>query len=480
MSPDLSVSAEGQVSTARDLGAGIYGVTVLAEGSSDYLGTATLSLALTVRWVLEYGTDSGVGRVGAVDASGAVLTSGAQLSANARLTLRATPSETHYVSGWTGVCGDGTFAGGIGSAETPGEAQDCGLTAADNVRVRAVFSPAAVPAADGIAEGERVRRARTAAGYTGSVAFFAAAAEGATLRTPVLAPVGFGFSGAGLDFVSPAGFAVSLLASPGAGKAATASFEAVASFRDYAETAITLRVEVSVLESPSPQSGRRAVGSGERFSAGGLHDFGVGDYAGAVFGKQSGAAALTVSEFGVVSAQDAAAGLYTIVMTATSAAFLGVAEFRYALEVADLFPLPAGDGVPPALRAQTRAFAPGFTGSVGFFAAAREGVTLRTPGGAPAGFAFETGADFVWPNGFAVSLTENLHAGETRVGSFSVVASRAGHAETTIPLRVTALALATPRPEIEIKHRPFSGAVFDFSDAGYAEGRLSERKFPGP
>ena len=470
-SSDLTVSARGQVSTARELGAGVYGVTVLAEGSSDYLGTATLGLSLTVRWVLEYGTDSGVGEVGAVDASGAVLTSGAQLSANARLTLRATPSDSHYVSGWTGACGGNV--GGIGSADSPGIAQTCGLTAADNVRVRAVFSPAAVPAADGIAEGERVRRARTAAGYTGSVAFFAAAAEGATLRTPVLAPVGFGFSGSGLDFVSPAGFAVSLLGSPGAGKAATASFEAVASFRDYAETGITLRVEVSVLESPSPQSGRRAVGSGERLSAGGLHDFGVGDYAGAVFGKQSGAAALTVSEFGVVSAQDAAAGLYTIVMTATSAAFLGVAEFRYELDVAaPTAPLPAGDGVPPGARTVTVTVAAGHTGSVAFFAAAVSGAVLRTPDSSPAGFVFETGADFVSPGSFAISLSSALAAGETREGRFEVTASRAGNSATRIGLAVIVSALSSaPLAGVGLQVAPYSSDnIFDFADTVYADG----------
>ena len=106
-----------------------------------------------------------------------------------------------------------------------------------------------------------------------------------------------------------------------------------------------------------------------------------------MFGKQSGADELTVSKFGIVSAQDAAAGLYTIVMTATSAAFLGTAALRFDLEVTTLPPpLPDMDGVPPDLRAQTRSFAPGHTGSVGFFAAARAGVTLRTPDVAPGWF----------------------------------------------------------------------------------------------
>ena len=470
-SSDLTVYQNGRVETTRELDAGIYEITVLAHSSPDYLGTATLGLSLTVRWVLEYGTDSGAGGVSALDGSGAVLTSGALLAANAGLTLRATPSETHYVSGWTGACGDGTFAGEVGDADNPGDEKECAATARDNVRVSAVFSPAFVPAADGIAERDRVHRARAAAGYTGPAAFFAAARAGVTLRTPGSAPSGFDFSGAGLDFVSPEGFAVNVLSSPGAGKAATARFEAAASFRDYAETAIPLRVEVSVLESPAPQSGRAAVERGETFSGGDLHDFGVGDYAGAVFGKQSGANELTVSESGVVSADNAGVGTYGIVMTATSAAFLGAAEFRYALEVEEVGPLPEGDGVPPGARTVTVTVAAGHTGSVAFFAAAISGAVLRTPASAPAGFGFETETDFVSPNGFAVSLTTALAPGGARGGSFEVAASRAGFTETRITLSATVTALAAaPLAEAGIKLAPFSGTVFNFADAGYADG----------
>ena len=324
----------------------------------------------------------------------------------------------------------------------------------------------------------RTERRKVAAGYTGSVAFFAASTVGVTLRTPGSAPSGFDFSGAGLDFVSPEGFAVSLLSSPGAGKAATASFEAAASFRDYAETAIPLRVEVSVLESPAPQSGRAAVGRGETFSGGDLHDFGVGDYAGAVFGKQSGANELTVSESGVVSADNAGMGTYGIVMTATSAAFLGAAEFRYALEVEEVGPLPEGDGVPPGARTVTVTVAAGHTGSVAFFAAAVSGAVLRTPASAPAGFGFETETDFVSPNGFAVSLTAALAPGGARGGSFEVAASRAGFTETRITLSAAVSALAAaPLAEAGIKLAPFSGAVFDFADDGYADGIYDGARF---
>ena len=470
LSKAFDVDEDGQVVPTRDLEAGVFRIVVLAD-SPDYLGTATLGLSMTVRWRMEYGVDSGAGSLQGFFGNYLLsLESGKLVDARAGLNFSARPSETHYVSEWTGDCAGVGLVGDVGA---PGMVRGCAVTAEDNVRVGVVFLPGRIPGSGGIRG--PVRRVRTAAGYTGPVAFFTGDA-GVTVRTPDAAPAGFDFE-TGAEFVEPAGFAVSLLSSPGAGKAATASFKAVVTFRDYLEGTIGLRVEVSVLETPPPQSARTIIARGETFSAGDLHDFGVGDYAGAVFGRQSGANELTVSEAGVVSAQDAAAGLYTIVMTATSAAFLGTAAFRFDLEVGEIGPVPDADGVPPALRAQSRKFAPGHTGSVGFFAAASAGVTLRTPDSAPAGFAFETGADFVWPNGFAVSLTTSLPAGQTRVGRFSVVASRAGDVTTTIPLRVTARALPAPRPEIEIKPRPFSGDVFNFSDAGYAEGAYQNASF---
>ena len=474
LSRAFDVDEDGQVVTARDLEAGAFRIFVLAE-SPDYLGTATLVLWMTVRWRVEYGVDSGAGELVGKVGTGSHFYSGALRGGGYLLDFFATPSETHYVSGWTGDCAG---VGSVGHSGAPGYLHVCTLppvlTVEDSVRVGVVFSPGRMP---GGGVRERVRRARTVAGYTGPVAFFAGSPAGVTVRTPSSAPAGFDFE-TGAEFVSPAGFAVSLLSSPGAGKAATARFDAVVNFRDYLEGTIGLRVEVSVLEPSPPQSARTLIAHGERFSAVGLHHFGVGDYAGAVFGKQSGADELTVSEFGIVSAEEAAAGLYTIVMTATSAAFLGTAAFRFDLDVtAPPPPLPEMDGVPPDLRAQTRSFAPGHTGSVGFFAAAGAGVTLRTPDVAPDGFGFETGADFVWPNGFAVSLTTNLRAGETRAGIFSVVASRAGHVTTVIPLRVTARGLTTPRPEIEVKHRPFSGEVFDFKSGGYAGGAYQNATF---
>ena len=102
-----------------------------------------------------------------------------------------------------------------------------------------------------------------------------------------------------------------------------------------------------------------------------------------------------------------------------------------------------------------------------FFAASTVGVTLRTPDSAPTGFDFETGADFVSPAGFAVSLTSALPAGGAIGGAFEVVGQYAGYSDATIPLRVMIEALAAPSPDTGMRTAPVSGAIFDFADGDY-------------
>ena len=141
-------------------------------------------------------------------------------------------------------------------------------------------------------------------------------------------------------------------------------------------------------------------------------------------------------------------------------------------------PVPEGDGVPPGARTVTVTVAAGHTGSVAFFAAAVSGAVLRTPALAPAGFGFETETDFVSPAGFAVSLTTALAPGGARGGSFEVAASRAGFTDTRITLSATVTALASaPLAEAGIKLAPFSGTVFNFADAGYADGVYGGARF---
>ena len=236
--------------------------------------------------------------------------------------------------------------------------------------------------------------------------------------------------------------------------------------------AVELRVSALAVPAAVNQDGDGSLTN--PFRSENLHDFGRGIYAGAVFGKKSGSDELQVSESGVVSVISAGItepGIYVIIITATSSAFLGAAEFEFALQVGVLGGLPGLYGVPPTARTERRKVAAGYTGSVAFFAASTVGVTLRTPASAPAGFGFETETDFVSPNGFAVSLTAGLAPGGARGGSFEVAASRAGFTETRITLSAAVSALAAaPLAEAGIKLAPFSGAVFDFADDGYADG----------
>ena len=95
-------------------------------------------------------------------------------------------------------------------------------------------------------------------------------------------------------------------------------------------------------------------------------------------------------------------------------------------------------------RTVTTFVSPTYTGSVAFFAAELAGATLRTPAASPTGFEFETDADFVAPDGFAVSLLSALGSGAALTGSFAVRASLFGYLEGTTPLRVEVSALAAP------------------------------------
>ena len=330
LSPDLTVYADGRVETTRELEAGIYEITVLADSSPDYLGTATLELWLTVRWLLEYGVDSGGGgEVRAVDGDGESLDSGALLAADAPVTLRAVPSGTYYVSGWTGACGDGTFAGEVGDADNPGEAKECAATARDHLRVSAIFSPIPIADEDGIALENRAVNVSVAAGYAGSVAFFAASAAGVTLRTADSAPAGFGFA-TGAEFVSPNGFAVSLTTAARPGGEVFGKFEVVASRAGHAETTITLGVTVRALTAPAPVIGVKA----GRFSGTVFH-FSDDGYAGGVYRnakfREGGvlSQAFDVDEDGqVVTARDLEAGVFRIVVLADSPDYLGTATLR--------------------------------------------------------------------------------------------------------------------------------------------------------
>ena len=105
---------------------------------------------------------------------------------------------------------------------------------------------------------------------------------------------------------------------------------------NYYDLGQAVELRVSALAVPAAVNQDGAGSPAQPFRSGNLHDYGRGIYAGAVFGKKSGADELQVSERGVVSVISAGiteAGSYGIVITATSGAFLGAAEFEFALDV---------------------------------------------------------------------------------------------------------------------------------------------------
>ena len=101
-----------------------------------------------------------------------------------------------------------------------------------------------------------------------------------------------------------------------------------------------------------------------------IHDFsdGLGDaYAGAVFGKASGAGELAVSEAGVVSsgAEISSPGIYAVVATATASGYLGAARMTFQLTVTaraarDVDP---DDVVAASARVVTMSAAVGYAGA---------------------------------------------------------------------------------------------------------------------
>ena len=467
-SADLDVTGAGVVETATTLTlAGEYEITVLAE-STDFAGTATLAAILTAHWKLEYEVDSGAGSLTALDADGNVLSSGGPIAPDAVATLTADPSDTHYVSAWSGDCEN---LGTVGVAEKPGEAQTCKLMAGKSLKVGAVFSPSPLPESFGVLE--RKATVYVAPNYTGSVAFFAAATTGVTLQTPLAAPESFGFP-LESKFESPEGFEVSLTLAAGSGNVTVAAIDATASFLDYAETEISLQVKVSALVAPSPTvftgvEGDAAVTTGATVAA-----FSLSDYPDAKFYEVADADDLfEISAEGEVLVSAPAGltlGTYDFTAAATSALFLGAVEFPLRAVVgADSDP----HFVPPDEREVLRLAAPGHVGSVAFFAAATEGATLRTPSVAPAGFGFPVGRDFVSPDGVVVRTTEGPPPGGVAVAEFQVVGRLAMFAEDALmTLRVTVSALAVaPPPDLGPRPVPhFSATIFNFADENYAGG----------
>ena len=251
---------------------------------------------------------------------------------------------------------------------------------------------------------------------------------------------------------------------------------------NYGELAQAARLQVSALAAPRTRDADGRASASEPFVSDNVYDFGTGPYDGAVFGKRSGDARITVGADGVVAVPApgiSETGIFNVALTATSAAFAGTAEFELMLDIRDLSALPGTYAIPPSVRRRERIIAGAYAGSVAFYAAATVGVTLRTPAAAPEGFALPLNAEFVSPEGFAVSLVAPPPPGGVAVARFAVTATHLEFDEDVISLALTIRALAPPPPPV-VPPRPapfFDENIFDFAASDYQGGVYKNAAF---
>ena len=161
------------------------------------------------------------------------------------------------------------------------------------------------------------------------------------------------------------------------------------------------------------------------------------------FADADAADEFTVAADGNITGTPQSDGLKIVRALWTADGMLGALTVLASLNVARS-PLPEADAIPPGRRAVSRLLAPGYSGSVAFFAAAKNGVTLQTPPQAPPPFAFPPDESFAAPQGFTVALANPPDAGSAASVRFTVVARAVGRFETTIELQLRASVLSPP------------------------------------
>ena len=216
---------------------------------------------------------------------------------------------------------------------------------------------------------------------------------------------------------------------------------------NYAPLEVPAALTVGALSQPAPTE-RSATGVPHNdASIADLKTIGGAVYVNATFEKASGDAELTVNADGVVSTNGdiTAAGTYNIAVDATSPDFFGSVRFALQLILTDRSVLLPANTIPTAQRDQTIPVVAGYAGSVAYFVATDEGVTLQTPDPAPTGFNFGAngaGANFVSPVGFTL-FVDQLDAGQA-VAAFQVSATLAEHEGEDITLNITVAAVPAP------------------------------------
>ena len=235
-------------------------------------------------------------------------------------------------------------------------------------------------------------------------------------------------------------------------------------------------------------------GSGNPFESANLHGFRAGDYANATsFARDASASSpeLTVAaDSGVVSTNGeiTVGGVYTLVAHAASPDFVGRSRLELRLSLGAENAFRSADTIPLTDRNQEIAAVSGHAGSVAFFAAGKDGVTLRTPSSAPPGFHLGSGgldAEFVAPSGFTLFLNAGGIAddAESASATLTLSAQAAGFADSEIVLTVSVLAVSAPaQPTASADYLQDFNVDLKFP-AGYetgTAGRETEILYPLP
>ena len=223
---------------------------------------------------------------------------------------------------------------------------------------------------------------------------------------------------------------------------------------NYAPLERAARIRVSALAQPVALETAGRIVDGAPFASADAANLKTGDYANAIFARvddESSGELLIGADSGVVSTNGdiTATGRYSLVALATSPDYIGTARLEVILNVLAQNTLDPTNGIPESARVRTRLAVAGHAGSVAFFAAGREGVTLRTPTAAPSGFGFGAdglGAEFVSPAGVTLFLDagEIPNEGDAASAVFELTAKLAGFEDATIPITVTVTAVSRP------------------------------------
>ena len=307
---------------------------------------------------------------------------------------------------------------------------------------------------------QRSREIAAAAGYSGSVAFFAADAAGVTLQTPAAAPSGFNFGADGLNaaFASPDGFTLFLEAGqiPNGGDAAAADFEVAATLGGFEGENITLGVTVMAVAAPAQDAVTAAFLDGFSHALNlpsGYESGAVGRSlaVSGVGGRADGAANLSLLisgdslEYAPGGEEDnaLAAGQYTITAAMTQRDLLGTMYLEVPAEITPR--APDAEYALADLTPNRITVAAGYDGALYEVSLSAVSAVIELPSDYPEGFTMALSPD---SRRATLLLDSAVSGGLERVETISLAVVRllngaadANYAPLAQPLRFTVLSL---------------------------------------